>query len=144
MDSFRDTSKTFILVKSFYIVVCLQNKTFVDRVQKYFGSGNCWGKSTENLAALLWFFFSPTYLTYFSDTMLLSTVWKSFKFILSLFLVFLNTEYLCFSFLMYWHAILYKNNFSICGNLLPGHVNRRSKQFAKLTLLTFLMILRSF
>ena len=26
------------------------------------------------------------------------------------------------------HAILYKNNFSVSGNLLPGHVNRHSKQ----------------
>ena len=94
MDSFSDTSKAVILV-TFYIVLCLQNKTFVDRVQKYFGSGNCCGKSTKNLAALLCFF-SVTYLTYYSG-MLLSTVLKGVKFILSLFLVFLNTEYLCFS-----------------------------------------------
>ena len=105
MDSFSDTSKAVILV-TFYIVLCLQNKTFVDRVQKYFGSGNCCGKSTKNLAALLCFF-SVTYLTYYSG-MLLSTVLKGVKFILSLFLVFLNTEYLCFPFLiMYLHAILY-------------------------------------
>ena len=56
MDSFSDTSKAVILV-TFYIVLCLQNKTFVDRVQKYFGSGNCCGKSTKNLASLLWSFF---------------------------------------------------------------------------------------
>ena len=64
MDSFSDTSKAAIPV-TFYIVLCLQNKTFVDRVQKCFGSGNCCGKSTKNLAALLQFFFSVTYLTYF-------------------------------------------------------------------------------
>ena len=29
---------------------------------------------------------------------------------------------------MYLHAILYKYNFSTSGNLLPGHVNRHSKQ----------------
>ena len=91
MDSFSDTSKAVILV-TFYIVLCLQNKTFVDRVQKYFGSGNCCGKSTKNLAALLWYFFSAIYLTYFSGIMLLSTVLESVKFILSLFLVFLNKE----------------------------------------------------
>ena len=49
-------------------------------------------KCTKNLAALLRFFFCNTYLTYFSDTMLLSTVLKRVRFILSLFLVFLNTE----------------------------------------------------
>ena len=97
MVSFSDTSKAVILV-TFYIVLCLQNKTFVDRIQKYFGPGNCCGKSTKNLAALLWSFFSVTYLTYYSGIMLLSTVLKSVKFILSLFLVFLNTEYLCVSF----------------------------------------------
>ena len=91
MDSFSNTSKAVILV-TFYIVLCLQNKTFVDRVQKYFGSGNCCGKSTKNLAALLWYFFSAIYLTYFSGIMLLSTVLESVKFILSLFLVFLNKE----------------------------------------------------
>ena len=91
MVSFSDTSKAVILV-TFYIVLCLQNKTFVDRVQKYFGSGNCCGKSTKNLAALLWYFFSAIYLTYFSGIMLLSTVLESVKFILSLFLVFLNKE----------------------------------------------------
>ena len=91
MDSFSDTSRAVILV-TFYIVLCLQNKTFVDRVQKYFGSGNCCGKSTKNLAALLWYFFSAIYLTYFSGIMLLSTVLESVKFILSLFLVFLNKE----------------------------------------------------
>ena len=37
-------------------------KTFVDRVQKYFGSGNCCGKSTKNLASLLWSFF-PCHLS---------------------------------------------------------------------------------
>ena len=91
IDSFSNTSKAVILV-TFYIVLCLQNKTFVDRVQKYFGSGNCCGKSTKNLAALLWYFFSAIYLTYFSGIMLLSTVLESVKFILSLFLVFLNKE----------------------------------------------------
>ena len=96
MDSFSDTFKAVILV-TFYIVLCLQNKTFVDRVQKYFGSGNCCGKSTKNLASLLCSFFPVTYLTYYSGIMLLSTVLKSVKFILSFFLVFLNTEYLCFS-----------------------------------------------
>ena len=84
MDNFNDTSKAVILV-TIYTVLCLQNKTFVDRVQKYFGSGNCYGKSAKNLAALLGFFFSVTYLTYFSGTMLLSTVLTSVKIILSLF-----------------------------------------------------------
>ena len=48
MVSFSDTSKAVILV-TFYIVLCLQNKTFVDRVQKYFGSCNCCGKSTKKI-----------------------------------------------------------------------------------------------
>ena len=34
---------------------------------------------------------------------------------------------MCFHFLMYLHAILYKY-FSVSENLLPGHVNRHSKQ----------------
>ena len=50
MDNFSDISKTVILV-TFYIVYCLQNKTFADRVYKYFGSGNCCDKSTKDLPA---------------------------------------------------------------------------------------------
>ena len=84
MDSFSATSKAVILV-AIYIVLCLQNKTFVDKVLKHSGSGNCCGKFAKNLAALLRFFFSNTYLTYFSGTMLLSTVLKRVKFMLSLF-----------------------------------------------------------
>ena len=81
MDSFSDTSKD-VVPATIYIVLCIQNKTFVDTVQKYFGSGICCGKSTEKSAALPRFFFSVTYLTYFSGTVLLSTVVKSVKFIL--------------------------------------------------------------
>ena len=91
MDSFNDTSKAVIPV-AIYIVLCLQNKTFVDRVQKYLGSGIYCGKSTIKLAALLRFFFSVTCLTYFTGTMLVS---RSFY---HSFLVFLNTEYLSVSF----------------------------------------------
>ena len=97
MDSFSNTYKAVILV-TFYIVLYLQNKTLVDRVQIYFVSGNCSVKSTKHLAALLWSIFSVTYLTYYSGIMLLSTALKSFNFILSLSLAFLNVEYLCFSF----------------------------------------------
>ena len=57
MDSFSITLKAVIPV-TFYIVLCLQNKTFVDRGEKYFGSGNCFGKSTNILAVLPFFFFS--------------------------------------------------------------------------------------
>ena len=106
MDSFSDTSKAVILV-TFYIVLCLQNKTFVDRVQKYFGSGNCCGKSTKNLASLLCSFFPVTYLTYYSGIMLLSTLLKSVKFILSLFFNIFKCRIFVFPFLMYLHAILY-------------------------------------
>ena len=48
MENFSDISKAVILV-TFYIVYCLQNKTFADRVYKYFGSGNCCDKSTKDL-----------------------------------------------------------------------------------------------
>ena len=96
MDSFIDTSKAVILV-TFFIVLCLQNKTFIDRVQKYFGSGNFCGKSTKNLASLLCSFFSVTYLTYYSGIMLLSAVFKSVRFILSLFLVFFKYRIFMFS-----------------------------------------------
>ena len=51
MDSFSATSKAVILV-AIYIVLCLQNKTFVDKVLKHSGSGNCCGKCAKNLAAL--------------------------------------------------------------------------------------------
>ena len=44
------------------------------------------------------------------------------------FLVFLNREYLFFSFLTYLHPILYNNNSSVFRNFLPRHVNRYSKQ----------------
>ena len=84
MDSFSATSKAVILV-AIYIVLCLQNKTFVDKVLKHSGSGNCCGKCAKNLAALLRFFFSNTYLTYFSGTMFFSTGLKRVKCILSLF-----------------------------------------------------------
>ena len=36
--------------------------------------------------------------------------------------------FMFFLFLMYLHTILYKTNFSISRHLLPGHVNRHSKQ----------------
>ena len=84
MDSFSATSKAVVLV-AIYIVLCLQNKTFANKVQKHSGTDNCCGKCTKNLAALLLLFFSNTYLTYFSGIMLLSTVLKSVKFILPLF-----------------------------------------------------------
>ena len=73
MDSFSATSKPVILV-AIYRVLCLQNKTFADKVQKQSGWGNCCDKCTKNLAVLLRFFFSSTYLTYFSGTIILSTV----------------------------------------------------------------------
>ena len=83
-DSFSVTSKAVILV-AIYVFLCLQNKTFADKVEKHFISGNCCGKSTKNVNALLRFFFSITYLMYVAGTMVLSTVLKSVKFILSLF-----------------------------------------------------------
>ena len=76
IDSFSAISKAAILVA---IVFCLQNKIFADKAQKHCGSGNCCGKCTKNLAALLRFFLSYTYLTYVSGTMLLSTVLKHVK-----------------------------------------------------------------
>ena len=128
MDSFSDTSKA-VIAFTIYIVLYLQNKTVVDRAQKYLGSDICCGKSTEKLAALPRSFFSVTYLTYFSGTMLLSTVIKSAKFILSLFFsIFKCRIFMFFLFLTYLHPILYKNNSSVSGNFLPGHVNRHSKQ----------------
>ena len=128
MDNFSAASKAVILVV-IYIVLCLQNKIFVYRVQKYFGSGNYCGKSTENLAAVLRFFFSITYLTHFSGTMLFSTVLKSVKFILSLFFsIFKYRIFMFFLFLQYLHLILYKNSSSVSRNFLPGHVNRHSKK----------------
>ena len=98
MDRFSATSKAIILV-AIYIVFCLQNKTFVGKVLKHSGSGNCCGNCAKNLAALLQFFFSNTYLTYFSRTMLLSTVLKRVKFILSLF--FSIFKYRIFMFLLF-------------------------------------------
>ena len=108
MDRFSDTSKAVILV-AFYIVLCFQSKTFVDRVQKYFGSCNCCAKSTKNLAALLRFFKCQVHF-------------------ITIFLVFLSTEYLCFSFFNVLHPILYENSSSVSAIFLPGHVNRHSKQ----------------
>ena len=69
MDSFSNTSKAVILV-TIYVVLCLQNKTFVDRVQNILDPT---------------FVVSVIYVIYFSGTVLLSTVSKSAKFILSLF-----------------------------------------------------------
>ena len=98
MDRFSVTSKAVILVAT-YIVLCLQNKTVVDKVQKYFGSGYCGGKYTKTLAARLRFFFSNNYLTYFSGTMLLSTILKRINFILSLFFSILKYRIFVFPFL---------------------------------------------
>ena len=72
MDSFSVTSKAVMLV-AIYMSYVFQIK---HSQIKDFGSGNSWGKSTKDLAALLSFFFSITYLTYFSDAVLLSTVLK--------------------------------------------------------------------
>ena len=124
MVSFSATSKAVILV-AIYIILCLQNKTFADKVQKHSGSGNCRGKCNKNLTVLLRFFFSNTYLTYFSDTMLLSAVLKRVKFILSLFLsIFKYRIFKFFFFLTYLHLTLYNNNnSSVSREFLPRHVN---------------------
>ena len=61
-DSFSATSKAVILV-AIYIFLCLQNKTFVDKVLKHSRSGIYCGKCAKNLAALFGFFFSNTCLT---------------------------------------------------------------------------------
>ena len=61
MDSFSVTFKTIILV-TIYIFLYLQNKSFLGRVHKYFIYGNYCGKSTKQLAILLRFFFSITYV----------------------------------------------------------------------------------
>ena len=127
MDSFSATFKAVILV-AIYIVLCLQNKTFVDKVLKHSGSGNCCGKCAKNLAALLRFFFSNTYLTYFSGTMLLPTLLKRVKFIFSLFFsIFKYRIFMFLLFLTYLNLILYKNNSSVSRDFLPKHVNRHSK-----------------
>ena len=47
IDSVSATSKAVSLVV-IYIALFIQNKTFVDKVQKHFGSGNCCGKCTKN------------------------------------------------------------------------------------------------
>ena len=39
MDSFSATPKAILV--AIYIVLCLQNKTLVDKVQKHFGSESC-------------------------------------------------------------------------------------------------------
>ena len=96
------------------------------REKKHF---NYCDKCTKNLAALLRFFFSNTYFTYFSDTMLLSTVLKRVRFILPLFFsIFKYRIFMFFPFLTYLHLILYKNNSSVSRDFLPRHVNRHSKQ----------------
>ena len=116
MDSSSASSKALVAI---YVVLRLQNKTFI----------NCCGKCTKNLAALLWFFFSNAYLTYFSGTMLLSTVLKRVKFILSLFFNIFTYRILTFLlFLTYLHLILCKNNSFVSKDFLPRHVNRHSKQ----------------
>ena len=75
------------------------------------------------------FFFSNTYLTYFSGTMFFSTVLKRVKFILSLFFsIFKYRIFMFFLFLTYLHPILYKNSSSVSRNFLPRHVIRYSKQ----------------
>ena len=112
IDSFTATSKAVIL-DAIYIVLCLRNKAFPNKVQKHFGSDKCCGKCTKNLAALLQLFFSNSYLTYFSGTMLLSTVLKIF------FSIFKYRMFMFLLFLTYLHPILYKNNYSVSRNVLP-------------------------
>ena len=56
---------------------------------------------------------------------------KGAKLILSIFLVFLNTKYLWFSFFNGYgfpHPILFKNNSFVGRSFWPGHVSRTSKQ----------------
>ena len=61
--------------------------------------------------------------------MLLSTVLKRVRFILSLFFsIFKYRIFMFFLFLTYLHLILYKNNSSVSRDFLPRHVNRHSKQ----------------
>ena len=125
MDSFSVTSKAVMLV-AIYISYAFQIKHLQI---KDFGSGNSWGKPTKDLAALLSFFFSITYLTYFSDTILLSTVLKSVKFFLSVFLsIFKYRIFIFFKFMTHLHPILYKENSSVSRIFLPGYVNRHSRQ----------------
>ena len=59
MDNFNFTSKAVILV-TIYIALSLQNKIFIDTVQKRFISESRCGKSTKSLGALLHFFAAPT------------------------------------------------------------------------------------
>ena len=83
MKNFNVTSIA-VLPVTIYIVLWFQHKIFTDTVQKYFISGRCCGKSAKSLGALLHFFFPTTYLTYFSDKILFSTVLKIIKFIFSI------------------------------------------------------------
>ena len=146
MDSFSTTSKAAILV-AIYIVLCLQNKIFVDRVQKHFQSSNCCSNSTKNLVALLRFFFSITYLTYSSGTMSLSTVLKNIKFILSLFLsVFECRIFMFFLFLTYLYPILYKSNSSVSRTFfyLDVYIDIWNNWFMKLTFSTIFSNFKKF
>ena len=110
MDSFSATPKAILV--AIYIVLCLQNKTLVDKVQKHFGSESCWDKCTENVAALLRFFFSNTYLTYFLGIMLLLCQVHFITF----FSIFKYRIFMLFLFSTYLHPILYKYNFSVSRN----------------------------
>ena len=59
MANFTVTSKAVILV-TIYVVFCLQNKIFIDTVQKRLISETCCGKFADSLCVLLYFFFFST------------------------------------------------------------------------------------
>ena len=94
-DNFNTTFKAVILV-AIYIVLCLQNKSFLDKVQKHFGLINCCGKSTKNLAAYRFFLFYHLPDLFFRHNVTFYSI-KNCQVQFITLLVFLNTEYLCFS-----------------------------------------------
>ena len=91
IDSFNVTSNAAILV-TIYIVLYLQNKTFLDRVQEHFVSGNCCSKSTKNLAVLLRGFFRHLLDVIFRYNFTFYSVKKCQVHFVTIFLVFLNIE----------------------------------------------------
>ena len=120
MDSFSDTCKAVILV-TFCIVLCLQNKTFIDRVQKYLDPAiaGC-------LPAIFLFHHLPD--LFFWHNVTFYSIKKCQVHFMTLFSIFKYRIFMFFLFSMYLHPVLHKNNSFGGGNFLPGHVNRHLKQ----------------
>ena len=91
MEDFSLNFNVFILITT-CLVLCLKNKTFVVTVQKLCPKGSYWIKPCESLSLLVHFILFAICITFLLVKILLYALLKSANFIVSFFVLFLNTE----------------------------------------------------